>query len=237
MRWAACWRKTSSRRSACRRTTTRRWTAMPSTARSSSPTRRWTLEVVGHGAGRQGLAGHGGPGPVREDHDRRHHAGRAWTPWCRRSSSQAARRRPHRAFPPRLLQPGDNRRLEGRGPARGPAGAAPRRAPHARRLRAGRQPGHRHGAGAAPAARGLLLHRRRNPEPGRAAARRRGVRQQPLHGVRPAQAPGLRGDRHGRGARRSGAAGSRLYRAPPPRPTPSSPAAASASARPTTPRP
>ena len=80
------------------------------------------------------------------------------------------------------------------------------------RLRAGGQPGHRHGFGGAQAARRLLFHRRRNPERGRCAARRRGLRQQPLHRVRPVAAPGLRGDRPGRGARRAGAAGGRVPR-------------------------
>ena len=112
--------------------------------------------------------------------------------------------------PPRLLRRGDNRRLKGEDLRKGQPALRKRRRLTPAALRTGRQPGARVGGGASPAARGLLLHRRRNPEPGRAAARRRGVRQQPLHGVRPAQAPGLRSDRHGRGARRPGFAGGRL---------------------------
>ncbi len=115
-------------------------------------------------------------------------------------------------FRAKLLQPGDNRRLKGedlRRASRRCAAANASRPPPA---------GWSPASGLAtvpvraPAARGLLFHRRRDPEPGRAAARRRGVRQQPLHGVRPAQTPGLRSDRHGRGARRSGFAGGCLCR-------------------------
>ena len=47
------------------------------------------------------------------------------------------------AIPPKLLQPGDNRRLKGEDLLRRPAGAAPRRTADARRLRPGGQPGHR----------------------------------------------------------------------------------------------
>ena len=171
--------RTWSPRSACRRTTTPPWTATPSPAPAQPPPRA----AAGSGGDRprgQGLAGRGagqcvkimtgavmpgGPG----------HRGAAGV-------HQGAARRPRRD-PAGLLQPGDNRRLQGEDLRR--AGRPARRRAHRpRRLRADRQPGHR--AGVSGPEGGLLLHRRRDPEPGRAAARRRGVRQQPLHRARPA---------------------------------------------------
>ena len=79
-------------------------------------------------------------------------------------------------------------------------------------MRAGGQFGPGNGERRAAPEGGLLLHRRRDPQPGRSAARRCRLRQQPLHRAWPADAPGLRGHRHGRGARRTGPAGSGLPR-------------------------
>jgi molybdopterin molybdotransferase len=90
---------------------------------------------------------------------------------------------------------------------------------------------------AAPPARGLLFHRRRDPEPGRAAARRRGLRQQPLHGARLLRRLGCEVIDLGVVRDQPALLEAAFTDAPPRAPTPSSPAAASASARPTSPRP
>jgi molybdopterin molybdotransferase len=113
------------------------------------------------------------------------------------------------------VRPGDHRRLRGEDLARGAAALTKGRVlrPAEWRGRADQGPGaapgrprpHRlvgpgRGAGPPPAARRLLLHRRRAALDRRAAARRLHLRQQPLHDLRHAQAPGRRHHRHGRGA-------------------------------------
>jgi molybdopterin molybdotransferase len=114
-------------------------------------------------------------------------------------------------IPAKLLQRGDNRRKLGEDLMAGRAALSQgtRLSPAACGLLASL------GIATVPVFRrlqgGLFFDGRRDPEPGRAAARRRGVRQQPLHGLRAADAPGLRGDRPGRGARRARAAGGGLH--------------------------
>ena len=97
-------------------------------------------------------------------------------------------------LPAGCVQAGDNRRLLGEDLL---AGAPALRAGTAwsGSARPDREPGTGQRDRAAPPEGGLLLDRRRDPEPGRGAARGLGLRQQPLHAVRAAHAPGRRADR------------------------------------------
>ena len=122
------------------------------------------------------------------------------------------RRRPGMcSMPPgvraRRRQPAPGRRRPGawRAGAVGGPGAASGRPGAAGLARPGR------GAGAPAPARGLLLHRRRIALDRRAARHRLRLRQQPLHAVGHAAAPGRGRHRPGRGARRTRGTGRGLH--------------------------
>ena len=167
-----------------------------------------SCNVVGTALAGKAWQGSGRGRPVREDHDRRRHAGRLDTVVPQEFVPQASERR-RSPFRPALLRPATTAACAAKTWRR-----AARRCTRASCSRPAAWAGWPRWAlpkcRCGAAARGLFFHRRRNPVAGRGAARRRGVRQQPLHRVRPAHPPGLRGHRHGRGARRAGAAGSRL---------------------------
>ena len=173
------------------RTTTRRWTATRCAAPTCEPTRRRVLRDGRHRPRRQAVRRRGRRRRVRAHHDRRRDAGRP---------------RHRRAAGVRRSAEGDRVTRAGRRRAR-PATtaawpaktwrAARRRCAPGRVLRPAdigllASLGHGRGAGAAPPARGLLFHRRRAALDRRAARRRLRLRQQPLHAVRHAAAPGRR---------------------------------------------
>ena len=105
--------------------------------------------------------------------------------------------------PAGVVRTGDNRRLAGEDLAARQRRAAAGRVLRPADLGPDRLAGHGRGAGAAPPARRVLLHRRRAALDRRAARRGLRLRQQPLHAVGHAAAPERRAARHGRGARRS----------------------------------
>ena len=166
------------------------------------------LRIVGSGLAGQNFSGDGARTGLRAHHHRRGHAGRAGHggaagihPDRRRACAGAAGAAAQRR------QPAPGRR--GPGPRRGRAGRGPAAAPG--RPGAAGLAGPGRGAGAAPAARGLLLHRRRTALDRRAAGRRLRLRQQPLHRLGHAAAPGRGSHRPGRGARRPGRAARSLH--------------------------
>jgi molybdopterin molybdotransferase len=103
--------------------------------------------------------------PVREDHDRRHHAGGPRHRGAAGVHEDAADGRVE--IPAGLLQAGDNRRCKGEDLMRGPAGLARRRTPRPAACGLVASLGIARSKCSGAEGR-LFLHRRRDPEPGRA---------------------------------------------------------------------
>jgi molybdopterin biosynthesis enzyme len=140
---------------------------MPLTARSW-PGAALELRVARHGAGRQGLARQRASRPVREDHDRRHHAARPGHRGAAGILRSTGRSAGFISIPPGLLRAGDNRRLRGEDLMQGrPALRKGERLTPAR-LGLAASLGLPTLRVLAAAARGLLFHRRRDPELGEA---------------------------------------------------------------------
>ena len=197
-RSTACSPRTSSRRSTCRATTTRRWTA----GRCASPTspadrkRRCAASANRSPASRSTAQLRAGE-TVRIFTGAVMPSGADTVVMQERATRDAdgcrdRRRCRHQGRPePALRRRGPEAR---RGRLSRRTAGASRRARHARVAR------HRRSERLSPAARRVLLDRRRVALDRPAARDRRDLRQQPLHAVRHAEAAGLRDRRHGRRA-------------------------------------
>ena len=126
------------------------------------------------------------------------------TPSSRRNFAQVDGGRV--TVPAGAVRPGDNRRCAGEDLARGDSPLCAGRLLRPADIGLLASLGHGRSAGVPSRSRRLLLDRRRAALARTAARTRRGLRQQPLHGLGDAQSPRRRAARPRRGARRSGRA-------------------------------